>query len=125
MADRNIRFQAELGGKNATVVLADADLAAAVEGVVAAGFGQASERCTATSRVILDRTIHDGVVALLTERLPAVRTGRPDVDGTTMGPLVSASHESTCSPRSRPPERKARRCSPAEDPRAGTSPEGA
>ncbi|MDQ4114914.1 MAG: aldehyde dehydrogenase family protein [Actinomycetota bacterium] len=95
VADRNIRFQAELGGKNATVVLADADLAAAVEGVVAAGFGQAGERCTATSRVILDRDIHDDFVALLTARLAAIRPGRPDAEGTTMGPLVSASHQGT------------------------------
>jgi acyl-CoA reductase-like NAD-dependent aldehyde dehydrogenase len=51
LATRSVRFQAEMGGKNASVVLADADLEAAAAAVVAAAFGQAGQRCTATSRL--------------------------------------------------------------------------
>lgn len=82
LARRNVRFQAELGGKNATVVLADADLDAAITGIVAAGFGQAGERCTATSRVLVAREVYDDVLKGLLARLDAV----------TMGPLVSPGH---------------------------------
>ena len=92
LAQRNVRFQAELGGKNATVVLADADIDAAVSGIVAAGFGQAGERCTATSRVVVDRAVHDDVVKLLAERLAMLRLGDGQDENTTMGPLVSAGH---------------------------------
>ena len=92
LAHRNVRFQAELGGKNATVVLADADVDAAVSGIVAAGFGQAGERCTATSRVVVDRAVYDDVVKLLAERLGMIRLGDGQDQGTTMGPLVSAGH---------------------------------
>lgn len=92
LAHRNVRFQGELGGKNATVVLADADLGAAATSIVAAGFAQAGERCTATSRVIVDRAVHDDVVKLVTEQLGLLRLGDGREDATTMGPLVSAGH---------------------------------
>ncbi len=92
LAHRNVRFQAELGGKNATVVLADANLGVAVASIIAAGFGQAGERCTATSRVIVDRAVHDDVVTMLAERLRTLRLGNGGDDATTMGPLVSAGH---------------------------------
>ena len=57
LAGRNVRLQTEMGGKNASVVLADADLDLAAETIVAASFGQAGQRCTATSRVIVDRRV--------------------------------------------------------------------
>lgn len=82
---RNVRFQAEMGGKNATVVLADADLDAAVAGIVAAGFGQAGERCTATSRVLVDQNVYDELLRMLVERLDTV----------TMGPLISPGHRTS------------------------------
>ncbi len=52
LAGRNVRLETEMGGKNATVVMADADLDLAVATIMGAGFGQAGQRCTATSRVI-------------------------------------------------------------------------
>jgi len=85
-AQRNIRFQAEMGGKNATVVLADADLDAAVAGIVAAAFGQAGQRCTATSRVLVHHDIYDD---LLTKLIDAIRLG------VTMGPLISRGHRAS------------------------------
>lgn len=92
LASRNVRFQAELGGKNATVVLADADLPAAVDGILAASFAQSGQRCTATSRLLIDRPVYDDVVKLLAERLDGLKVGNGDDPGTTMGPLVSAGH---------------------------------
>lgn len=88
-ASRNVRFQAEMGGKNATVVLADADLDAAVTGIVAAAFGQAGERCTATSRVLVHQDVYDDLLKSLLARLDSVKLG------TTMGPLVSEGHRTS------------------------------
>ncbi|MYT74203.1 aldehyde dehydrogenase family protein [Streptomyces sp. SID8367] len=86
-ATRNIRFQGELGGKNASVVLADADLAKAARTVVAAAFGQAGQRCTATSRVVVERPVHDAFVRLLLAEVAALRPGAPLAEGTSVGPL--------------------------------------
>lgn len=94
LAGRNVRLQTEMGGKNASAVLADADLELAAETIVAASFGQAGQRCTATSRVIVDRA----VVAELLPKLVA-GAGRPrlgpglDPD-TNIGPVVSRKHQS-------------------------------
>ncbi len=90
LAGRNVRFQAELGGKNATVVLADADLEAAATAVVAAAFGQAGQRCTATSRVIVERPVHDRLAEILRTKVEALRVGPGKDPGTSVGPLVSA-----------------------------------
>jgi len=87
-AIRNIRFQGELGGKNASVVLADADVAKAAKSVAAASFGQAGQRCTATSRVIVERAVHPEFTRLLLAEVAAIRTGPGLADGTTMGPLA-------------------------------------
>lgn len=95
VAVRNVRFQAELGGKNATVVLADADLDTAAAGIVAASFGQAGQRCTATSRVIVDRPIAGELVRRLVERVRALRIGPPVDANTQIGPLVSVTHRAS------------------------------
>lgn len=89
-AVRNIRFQGELGGKNASVVLADADLPKAARTVAAASFGQAGQRCTATSRVIVQRDVYLEFTKLLLDEVAALRTGPGLDDGTTMGPLSGA-----------------------------------
>lgn len=90
LAAGNVRFQGELGGKNATAVLADADLNAAAKAVAAAGFAQAGQRCTATSRVIVERSVYKEFTDLLLTEAAALRLGPGLADGTTMGPLVSA-----------------------------------
>ncbi|MEV0616388.1 aldehyde dehydrogenase family protein [Nonomuraea sp. NPDC050404] len=89
LAARNVRYQTEMGGKNATVVLADADLDKAADAVIAAGFGQAGQRCTATSRVIVDREVHHRFAGMLCERTAGLRVGPGKDPGTTVGPLVS------------------------------------
>ncbi|MEU1180296.1 aldehyde dehydrogenase family protein [Streptomyces sp. NPDC005820] len=89
LADRNVRFQGELGGKNASVVLADADLPAAARAVVAAAFGQAGQRCTATSRVIVDRPVYEEFTRLLIGEVEALKGGPGADPATTLGPLSS------------------------------------
>ncbi|MFI0235015.1 aldehyde dehydrogenase family protein [Streptomyces sp. NPDC016845] len=88
-ATRNIRFQGELGGKNASVVLADAELGKAARTVVAAAFGQAGQRCTATSRVIVERAVAEEFTRLLLAEVARIEPGPPLVEGTGVGPLSS------------------------------------
>ncbi|MGW2520235.1 aldehyde dehydrogenase family protein [Streptomyces sp. NPDC001617] len=89
LADRNVRFQGELGGKNASVVLADADLPAAAKAVVAAAFGQAGQRCTATSRVIVERPVYEEFARLLVAEAETLKTGPGNDPATTLCPLSS------------------------------------
>ena len=89
LADRNVRFQGELGGKNASVVLRDADLPAAAKAVVAASFGQAGQRCTATSRVVVERPVYEEFARLLVTQVEALRTGPGNDPATTLCPLSS------------------------------------
>ncbi|MFJ7228236.1 aldehyde dehydrogenase family protein [Streptomyces tendae] len=89
LADRNVRFQGELGGKNASVVLKDADLAAAAKSVVAASFGQAGQRCTATSRVIVERPVYAEFARLLVAEVEALTVGPGTDPATTLCPLSS------------------------------------
>ncbi len=88
-ASRNVRVQTEMGGKNALVVMSDADLDLAVDLAVAGGFGQAGQRCTATSRVIVETSVLEAFRAKLVERVRHIRVG-PGLDpASTMGPVVS------------------------------------
>ncbi len=88
LADRNVRFQGELGGKNASVVLKDADLPFAAKTVVAASFGQAGQRCTATSRVIVERPVHDEFTRLLVAEVEALAVGPGSDPATTPVPAL-------------------------------------
>ncbi|MGW5171755.1 aldehyde dehydrogenase family protein [Streptomyces nodosus] len=89
LADRNVRFQGELGGKNASAVLADADLPAAAKAVTAAAFGQAGQRCTATSRVVVERPVYEEFTRLLVAEVEALTTGPGSDPATTLCPLSS------------------------------------
>jgi alpha-ketoglutaric semialdehyde dehydrogenase len=92
LSDRNVRLQAELGGKNASVVLADADLELAAATVAAAAFGQGGQRCTATSRLIAEQSVAPTVLELLRSRAEACVLG-PGLDpATTLGPLSTPGH---------------------------------
>jgi alpha-ketoglutaric semialdehyde dehydrogenase len=92
LADRNVRLQGELGGKNVSVVLADADLDLAIPTVANAAFAQAGQRCTATSRLIVEESAVSEVVERLTAAVSAIVVG-PGLDpATTMGPLSYAAH---------------------------------
>ena len=92
LADRNVRLQAELGGKNVSVVLPDADLDMTAATVANAAFAQAGQRCTATSRLIVDAAVVPALQARLREELDKIVVG-PGLDpATTMGPLSYAAH---------------------------------
>jgi aldehyde dehydrogenase (NAD+) len=83
------RLSLEMGGKNAQVVLDDADLDLALEGVLWGAFGTTGQRCTATSRLILQDGIHDVFVAKLVDRARALRLGDGRHADTEVGPLVN------------------------------------
>ncbi len=87
-AQRGIRAQCEMGGKNPVVVLEDADLDLAVAGVVAGAFGATGQRCTATSRVILEDTIADAFMERLAAAVGRLRLGDGRQEGVDVGPLV-------------------------------------
>ena len=92
LADRNVRLQGELGGKNVSVVLADADLDLAAATVASAAFAQAGQRCTATSRLIVEASVASALAGRLRDRVAEIVVG-PGLDpATTMGPLSYAAH---------------------------------
>lgn len=89
-ARRLKRISLELGGKNGIVVMADAELELAVDGIVWSAFGTAGQRCTACSRVIVESAVADTLVERLTARALALRLG-PGLDAATeVGPLINA-----------------------------------
>jgi acyl-CoA reductase-like NAD-dependent aldehyde dehydrogenase len=84
------RVTLELGGKSANIVFADADLEAAARSAPLAVFGNAGQDCCARSRILIERSAYDRFVELLVEATGEVRVGRPEDEGTEMGPLISA-----------------------------------
>jgi aldehyde dehydrogenase (NAD+) len=88
-AERHARVSLEMGGKNPVIVMDDADLDLAVEGLLWGAYGTTGQRCTATSRLIVHEAVHDEVVAKLSERAQALRLGYGNDDDTEMGPLIN------------------------------------
>jgi acyl-CoA reductase-like NAD-dependent aldehyde dehydrogenase len=82
------RLSLEMGGKNAQIVMDDADLELALEGVLWGAFGTTGQRCTATSRLILHRPIHDRFLADLVARAEQLRLGDGRHEQTQVGPLI-------------------------------------
>jgi len=82
------RLSLEMGGKNAMIVMDDADLDLALDGVLWGAFGTTGQRCTATSRLILHEKIHDRFLQMLADRAGRLRLG-PGLDAATeVGPLI-------------------------------------
>ena len=81
------RVHLELGGKAPVVVFEDADIEAAANGIATAGLFNAGQDCTAATRVIVSRHIHDEFVAALTAAVAATKTGMPDDEDVLFGPL--------------------------------------
>jgi acyl-CoA reductase-like NAD-dependent aldehyde dehydrogenase len=83
------RLHLEMGGKNAIIVMDDADLGLALDGIIWSSFGTSGQRCTAASRIIVQR----GILAELTKRLiprtEALRLGHGLEEGTDVGPVVN------------------------------------
>jgi alpha-ketoglutaric semialdehyde dehydrogenase len=87
-AKRRARVQLEMGGKNPTVVLADADIPDAVNVVVNAAFFSTGQRCTATSRVIVEEAILERFTGALVERTRALKVGNGLEAGIEIGPSI-------------------------------------
>jgi alpha-ketoglutaric semialdehyde dehydrogenase len=79
----------EMGGKNAQVVMEDADLALALDGAVWGAFGTTGQRCTATSRLILHHDIKEKFTAMLYERTQRLRLGAGTDPNTEIGPIIN------------------------------------
>jgi aldehyde dehydrogenase (NAD+) len=85
---RRLRVQLEMGGKNPTIVLADADFNAAVENTVNAAFFSTGQKCTATSRAIVEDAIYDRFVDALVERTKKLKVGNGMEPGVDIGPAI-------------------------------------
>jgi alpha-ketoglutaric semialdehyde dehydrogenase len=83
-------LQAELGGNNAAIVLADAELETLAGDLARAAFGFAGQRCTAIRRFVVEREVAPRFEALVAGALGALRLGEPDDPATDVGPLISA-----------------------------------
>ena len=92
---RRLRIQLEMGGKNPTIVLADAAFGAAVENVVNAAFFSTGQKCTATSRVIVEAPIYDRFLEALVERTAKLKVGNGLEAGVEIGPAIDAAQLET------------------------------
>jgi 5-carboxymethyl-2-hydroxymuconic-semialdehyde dehydrogenase len=91
-ADHLKGLSMELGGKSPCVIFADADLDAAIDSALFGVFSLNGERCTAGSRILVERAVYDGVVARLADRAGRVRVGDPSNPTTEVGALVHPEH---------------------------------
>lgn len=94
-ADRTVKVQLELGGKNPAIVLADADLDDAADQIARGAMLATGQRCTATSRVYVERTVAARFLALLRARVESLVVGDPYAEATDIGPLASAEQRDT------------------------------
>src|SRR5213592_3606638 len=88
-ADNLKHVHLELGGKNAIIVLDDADLDLAVEGIVWSAFGTSGQRCTAASRVIVQKGVYDDLQSRLVAAAEKLRLGPGWEDGVDVGPVIN------------------------------------
>ena len=88
-ARRGKRVSLEMGGKNAVIVMEDADLSLAADALAWSAFGTTGQRCTACSRAIVHERIHDELLQLVVQRAKALRIGDGLDPATQMGPVVS------------------------------------
>lgn len=82
----------ELGGKNPNIIFADADLDAAIDNAVTAGFLHSGQVCSAGTRLVVEKSVHDRVVYEIVRRAKDIKLGGPDSADAETGPLISATH---------------------------------
>jgi 1-pyrroline-5-carboxylate dehydrogenase len=80
----------EMGGKNPAIVMRSADLDEAAEGIVRSAFGFGGQKCSANSRVYVERSVHDELVQRLVERTERISVGDPRPRETWLGPVIDA-----------------------------------
>jgi aldehyde dehydrogenase (NAD+) len=88
-AERAIPCQAEMGGSNPSIVLADADIDRAASTIASSAMAFAGQKCTATSRIIVEDRIYDAFRDSLVDHVRAIRVGDPTHDDTVAGPVIS------------------------------------
>jgi 5-carboxymethyl-2-hydroxymuconic-semialdehyde dehydrogenase len=86
------RVHFELGGKNPVIVFADADLDRALDAAIFMKYSLNGERCTSSSRLLVERPIYEAFTARLAERVKQIRVGNPLDPATEIGPLIHPSH---------------------------------
>lgn len=94
-AARGLKIQLEMGGKNPLVVLADADLEKAVEIAVNGAYFSTGQRCTASSRLIVEATVYEEFIARTRKRLASLKVGHALTSGIDIGPVASAEQLAT------------------------------
>lgn len=92
-ADTLKRVHFELGGKNPVVVFADADLDRAADAAAFMIYSLNGERCTSSSRVLVEQLVHDDFVAILADKAKRLKVGHPLDPDTIVGPLIHPDHE--------------------------------
>ena len=88
------RVHFELGGKNPVVVFADSDLERAADAAAFMIYSLNGERCTSSSRVLVEASVHDAFVAILADKAKRLKVGHPLDPETVVGPLINPGHES-------------------------------
>jgi aldehyde dehydrogenase (NAD+) len=88
-AARHARVSLEMGGKNPAIVMEDADLDLAMEGMIWGAYGTTGQRCTATSRLIVHADVHDEMVERVLAKARTLRLGYGNDDDVDMGPLIN------------------------------------
>ena len=88
-AARHARVSLEMGGKNPAIVMEDADLDLAMEGLIWGAYGTTGQRCTATSRLIVHEDVHDELVERIRAKATTLKLGYGNDDDTEMGPLIN------------------------------------
>jgi aldehyde dehydrogenase (NAD+) len=89
-AERNAICSLEMGGKNAIIVMDDADIDLAVEGAIWGAFGTSGQRCTASSRLIVHKKVYRQFVSKLVDHAKALRVGNGADPKTDVGPVINA-----------------------------------
>ncbi|MDQ0189521.1 aldehyde dehydrogenase family protein [Alicyclobacillus cycloheptanicus] len=94
-ARRNIKYQTEMGGKNAAVVLRDADLSTTVPAILSGAFRSAGQKCTATSRIIVEQAAYEPLVDELRKEVAKLYVGNALDPSSYLGPVASAGQYET------------------------------
>jgi alpha-ketoglutaric semialdehyde dehydrogenase len=90
VSDRKLRIQLEMGGKNPTIVLNDADLDYAADTLINGAFFSTGQKCTACSRAVIERSIYEPLVEKLIEKTRQLKVGNGLEQGVQIGPAVDA-----------------------------------
>lgn len=95
LSHRGVRVQTEMGGKNAAVIMDDADLELAVPTIIAGAFAQAVQRCTATSRLIVQKGVASRVREMIADAVLQLRVGPGETEGVDLGPVVDEASQAS------------------------------